>query len=264
MKTATALVVAGHAIPAVAVTVLTAAVGVTVELDPRSIAVLMVAVFSGQLVVGWTNDLIDRERDRQVGRTDKPLATGDLSPKTAVEAVALAGIVCVAASFACGLPAALVHLLLGVGSALAYNTGLKSTVLSWLPYFVAFGSLPVVVTLTADPSHLPPAWMIAVSGLLGTGAHLLNVMPDLADDAATGVRGLPHLLGARRLPYVAGVLLVGASAIAVLANSQLLWMWAGLVVVIVIALVTMRGTGRVPFYGAIAIAGIDVTMLVLS
>src|SRR3712207_7375206 len=34
---------------------------------------------------------------------------------------------------------------------------------------------------------------------LGVGAHLLNVLPDLEDDAATGVRGLPHVLGPRRI-----------------------------------------------------------------
>jgi 4-hydroxybenzoate polyprenyltransferase len=178
--------------------------------------------------------------------------------------VALAGIVCVVASLACGLAAGLVHLVLGVGSALAYNSALKSTVFSWLPYFVAFGSLPVVVTLTADPPDLPPLWMIAVAGLLGVGAHLLNVVPDLDDDADTGIQGLPHLLGARRIPFVAAVLLVGATAIAVVANTQMPWLWAGLGVVVVIAMVTMRAPGRAPFYGAIAIAAVDVTMLVVT
>jgi 4-hydroxybenzoate polyprenyltransferase len=255
---------AAHAIPAVAVTFLTAAVAVASDVDAASTGVLMVAVFSGQLIVGWTNDLIDRDRDRQVGRTDKPLANGDLSTRSAVVAVALAGIVCVVASFACGLAAGLVHLVLGVGSALAYNSALKSTVFSWLPYFVAFGSLPVVVTLTADPPGLPPVWMIAVAGLLGVGAHLLNVVPDLGDDAETGIQGLPHLLGARRIPFVAAVLLIGATAIAVVANTQMPWLWVGLGVVVVIAAVTMRVPGRAPFYGAIAIAAVDVTMLVLT
>ena len=53
-------------------------------------------------------------------------------------------------------------------------------------------------------------------------------------------------------------------AIAVVANSQQLWMWAGLAVVVAIALVTLRGPGRTPLYGAIAIAAVDVTMLVLA
>jgi 4-hydroxybenzoate polyprenyltransferase len=118
--------------------------------------------------------------------------------------------------------------------------------------------------LTADPSRLPPVWMVAVSGLLGVGAHLLNVVPDLGDDAATGIQGLPHLLGARRIPFVAAGLLVGATAIAVVANAHVPWLWAGLGGVVVIALATMRAPGRAPFYGAIVIAAVDVTMLVLT
>ena len=37
------------------------------------------AVLAGQLTIGWGNDLVDAERDRQVGRADKPLAHGELS-----------------------------------------------------------------------------------------------------------------------------------------------------------------------------------------
>ena len=264
MKPAAALLAAGHVVPSAAVTLLTAALGVAIGLDIGSLAVLTLALFSGQLLIGWSNDLIDLDRDRQVGRTEKPLVSGDLTLPTARAAVAVAAVVCVVASLACGLAAGTVHLVFGVGFALAYNLGLKSTVMSWLPYFVAFGSLPVIVTLTADPNDLPPLWMIAVSGLLGVGGHLLNVAPDLGDDNATGVRGLPHILGARRIPYVAAVLLVGATAIAVIANSHLPWMWPGLAVVVVVALATMRGPGRVPLYGAMAIAAVDVVMLVLA
>jgi 1,4-dihydroxy-2-naphthoate octaprenyltransferase len=36
----------------------------------------------------------------------------------------------------------------------------------------------------------------AAGALLGVAAHVTNVLPDLADDAATGIRGLPHRLGA--------------------------------------------------------------------
>ena len=51
------------------------------------------------------------------------------------------------------------------------------------------------------------------AALLGVGAHLLNVLPDLDDDAATGVRGLPHRLGPRRIAPVAAAVLVAASIV---------------------------------------------------
>lgn len=262
-RQAGALIRAAHAAPAVAVTLLTVALALADDADPTTMTVVVLAVFSGQLLVGWSNDLIDRGRDKLVGRTDKPLATGDVSPRTVVIALTVATVVCVVSSFACGWAAGTLHLVLGVGSALAYNAYLKSTVLSWLPYFLAFGSLPAIVSLAVDPSSLPPIWMVAVAALLGVGAHLVNALPDLDDDAATGVSGLPHRLGASRVPVVSTVLLVGASAIAVVANSSIWWLWPGLAVVVLVAVITMRMRGRAPFYGAIVIAGIDAAMLVL-
>ena len=53
--------------------------------------------------------------------------------------------------------------------------------------------------------------MPVAGALLGVGAHLVNALPDLADDEATGVRGLPHRLGPRWTPPVATAVLVLAS-----------------------------------------------------
>jgi 4-hydroxybenzoate polyprenyltransferase len=73
-------------------------------------------------------------------------------------------------------------------------------------YLVGFGSLPAAPYL-AKPGHpWPPWWVPLVGALLGFGAHFANVLPDLKDDAATGVRGLPHRLGPR-----AGVIVMAAS-----------------------------------------------------
>ena len=45
----------------------------------------------------------------------------------------------------------------------------------------------------------------------GAGAHFANVLPDLDDDARTGVRGLPHRLGAARSAVAAAGLLLAAT-----------------------------------------------------
>ena len=66
-----------------------------------------------------------------------------------------------------------------------------------VPYVVCFGLLPVFVVLGCPGTPAPPWWLPVAGGLLGAGAHFANVLPDLDDDAATGVRGLPHRLGAR-------------------------------------------------------------------
>jgi 4-hydroxybenzoate polyprenyltransferase len=58
----------------------------------------------------------------------------------------------------------------------------------------------------------PPWWLVAAGALLGAGAHFANVLPDLDDDARTGVRGLPHRLGWRMSALAAGGLLFAATA----------------------------------------------------
>ena len=164
---------------------------------------------------------------------------------------------------ACGLAAGAVHLVC-VAAGWAYNLGLKATVWSWLPYAVCVRWLPVFVALADRPSGLPPLWIPVAGALLGVGAHLLNVLPDLADDAATGVRGLPHRLGARWLPAVAtrcsclaSVVTWSAArsacspaALSLLSGRR---RWPS---------VALAGHGRRPFLAAIGIALVDVVLLV--
>jgi protoheme IX farnesyltransferase len=67
--------------------------------------------------------------------------------------------------------------------------------LSVVPYFCAFAMVPAFVGLGLRSPHLPPWWVMAGAGLLGAGAHFTQVLPDLAGDELTGVRGLPQRLG---------------------------------------------------------------------
>jgi 4-hydroxybenzoate polyprenyltransferase len=257
-----------HPAPALAVTVLTAllAVGDTLSLG-RGVLVTA-AVGTGQLSIGWSNDLVDLARDREVGRLDKPLVGGELSEALVRGATAVAVAASVVLSMACGPASAVVNLVLGVGAGWAYNLGLKGTVWSFVPYVAAFGTLPAVVSLADADPHVPPAWVMVASALLGVGAHLLNVLPDLADDERTGVRGLPHRLGARRVRVLAPLLLLVASAVILLGPGVgPAWPWVVLAAVAAMAGLAMTdgatGRGRRPFLLAIAIALVDVVALVL-
>jgi 4-hydroxybenzoate polyprenyltransferase len=257
------LVRACHPEPTAAVTALSGLLALRLGHSPATLLLVMAAVFTGQLTIGWSNDLIDAGRDRAVGRTDKPLATGRVTARTVRVALAVAAVLCVGLSLALGAAAGLVHLFL-VGCGAAYNLVLKRTALSWLPYAVAFGLLPAVVSLALDPPEWPPAWMIAAGALLGVGAHLVNVLPDLDDDAATGVRGLPHRLGAVRARVTAVVVLAVASVLVVLGPGRPpWWAWAGLAVVGVLVAAALRGRGATPFRAAMGIALVDVVLLVL-
>jgi 4-hydroxybenzoate polyprenyltransferase len=259
-----ALVRAAHPGPAVAVVALSVLLAVAAGLGAGRIVLVALAVLAGQLSVGWSNDLVDESRDRAVGRGDKPVAAGQVSSRAVRTACVASVVAVVVLSFACGAWAGVVHLLC-VASAWAYNLWLKSTVWSWVPYAVSFGGLVVFVTLAGRPPALPPWWMPVAAGLLGVGAHLLNVLPDLDDDARTGVRGLPHRIGARALPRVAAAVLLAASVVvAVGAGPARTSSVVALVVVGLLAVVAVTGRGRAPFLAAVGIALADTGMLVLA
>ncbi|MFH5821541.1 UbiA family prenyltransferase [Georgenia sp. AZ-5] len=261
MATTLALLRASHFAPTVAVTAVVVVLTVIARLEPGTAAVLACAVLAGQLSIGWSNDLLDADRDARVGRRDKPIAAGQLPRALVRRALVVVVAACTVASLAVGVLSGLVHLLLGVGSGWAYNLGVKRTVWSWLPYAVAFGSLPVLVWLADD--RLPPGWIVAAGSLLGLGAHLLNALPDLADDAATGVRGLPHRIGARASVLLALSCLTAASAVTVLgpAGAAPGWAWGVLGAVVALAVAAARAGGRAPFRAAMVIALVDVVML---
>ncbi len=261
-----ALLGSAHPGPAFAVTLLAALLALAADLDAGRSVVLVAAVLTGQLTIGWGNDLLDAERDRTVGRTDKPLAAGLVSPTTVAWSLSVAAIACVVLSFALGWRSGLVHLGLLVAMGHAYNLGLKATAFSWLPYAVAFGSLPAVVALADLPPAWPPWWLMGAGAALGVGAHFLNALPDLADDLRTGVRGLPHRLGAAGSRGCAAALLAGASLLAALGPADAPPGWAALVlgVVLVLSLVAAFGPGRRPFQAAIVIAVLDVVLLVAA
>ena len=264
---ASALARACHPGPTVAVTLLATLLALRADLAAAEVAVLAGAVLTGQLVIGWTNDAVDADRDRTVGRRDKPVATGELSARTVATAAAVALATCVALSAALGWRAGLCHVVLLVGSGLAYDLRLKGTAWSWLPYGVAFGSLPAVPTLAQQPPAAPAWWAVAAGAALGTGAHLVNVLPDLEDDAATGVRGLPHRLGARASQVGAALLILVASAVLVLgpaaagASAPAATRTVALVLCAALAVGVVTTRGRTPFRLAVLMAIADVALL---
>ena len=202
-----------HPGPSVVVTLVAVTLGIATGLEPWRIAVLGLAILSGQLSVGISNDAIDAPRDTRTGRTDKPIARGDVSLRVAWAAASVAVVIAAALSFVLSWQMGLAHLV-ALGSAWAYNAGLKSTPISVLPFIVSFGMLPSLVTLAADPPNVAAGWAWAAGAALGVAIHLTNVLPDLEDDAQTGVRGLPHRLGRRVSAVLAAVaLVVGAIAV---------------------------------------------------
>lgn len=262
MRTALALARASHLPPTIVVTLLAVLLAVSAGHRPGRVVVVGLAVLAGQLTIGWSNDLLDADRDLAVGRRDKPLVAGEVTRRTLRVALAVAAGLCVGLSLALGPAAALAHLVL-VGAGWAYNLGVKGTAVSWLPYVIAFGLLPAVPWLALVPAQWPPPWMMVVGALLGAGAHLANALPDLAEDAATGVRGLPHVLGPRWAGVLAVAVLLTGTAVAVLAPPGPVpgWGWVLLAVVVLVAAGGLVRAGRSLFPAAMLIALANVVAL---
>lgn len=264
---ASGLIKACHPVPAAAVTLFAAALAAAVGRSPVGTALTVAAVAAGQLSVGWCNDRVDLARDLATGRRDKPLVSGEVRPAAVAAAALTALLLCVPLSLAAGWPAGCAHLC-GVAAAWAYNLRLKSTAVSWLPYGLAFGLLPAFVTLGLPGAPWPPWWLTAAAALLGAGAHFANVLPDIDDDLATGVRGLPHRLGARRSAAVGGILVLG-SAVALVAGPPgrvppYGWgLLAATVAAVLLGAGLPAGRSRIPFLATMAVAGADVVLLLV-
>lgn len=266
MRTLGALSRSTHPVPALGVTVIVVLLGVAVGLDAGRLALLGVIMLLNQFSVGLSNDWLDADRDRAAGREDKPVARGEVSERTAAVAAIAAAVVALALSPLLGLPFAVVQAV-SLAAGWTYNAVLKRGALSPLPYLVAFGLLPALAT-TALPAPAAPAWWaIAAGALLGLAAHVANVLPDLDDDAATGVHGLPHRLGPAGATTLGGVALAGAAAaLAVgLGPAPLALVGLGLSLAASVAAVVLglRGS-RWAFRLVILAALVDVALLVLA
>ncbi|WP_328342344.1 UbiA family prenyltransferase [Micromonospora sp. NBC_00421] len=273
-RTMSGLVRASHPEPGLAVTTVAGLLAVGVGHRPAGTVAVVLTVLSSQLAVGWTNDAVDAGRDATVGRTDKPIAAGLVDRRTVVVAARLAAIATVLLASTTN-PVAAFWYTLGLVSALLYDWPLKSTPLSVLPYAVSFGTLPAFVVLALPGAPTPPVWLIVAAACLGAGAHFANVLPDLADDARTGVRGLPHRLGATGSRLAAAGLLLAATVTLVLGPpGPPSWVgWAAVVAAVAVPAVgwyagraATRGGGRsvAAFRAVMVVALIDVVLLVAS
>ncbi|HEX3705697.1 MAG TPA: UbiA family prenyltransferase [Mycobacteriales bacterium] len=208
-----ALTRATHPLPCLAVTIFVTAMVVAAGVDRRA-ALVAAAVLCGQLSVGWSNDAIDAPLDTAARRADKPIATGAVSRRLVACCAGAALVADVPLSLAVGLRPGLIHLA-AVLAAWSYNLGLKRTAVSPLPYAVAFGLVPVFAAATRAGSPGPRTALVVAGVMCGIAAHFANTIGDSAEDALTGVRGLPQRIGPAASTGVAGGFVAGA-AIAVL------------------------------------------------
>ena len=181
----------------------------------RTTVLVGAAILTGQLSVGWSNDWIDAGRDAAVGRTDKPVGDGRLpcrpcGRRPCVRARGLRRAVVRARLAGRARPSGDRRVGVGVQrrgsrarSGRGRRTRSRSASCRWRSRSRS----------RAHPSRR--GGRCSAARCSGIGAHGANVVPDLQDDRATGVRGLPHRVGGtarrasgRRVALVAATVLV--------------------------------------------------------
>lgn len=263
-----ALVRATHALPTLAVTAFFTAVALAAGLSIGRSALLALAVVVGQASIGWANDYLDAGRDRAAARADKPLARGEIADRVVGTSAGLALLADIPLSLLVGWRAGAAHLI-AVGSAWMYNLQLKYMWASWAPYVLSFGLVPVIVAAALPGSPLPQAVLVAAGSCCGVAAHFANTVGDAADDALTGVRGLPQRIGPSASTVVAAAFVAVASVLLVVATDAavpaLVAAAVGVVGALAMPLLLRRASGRhVAFRVVIAAVAVMIVAFVVS
>lgn len=205
------LLKASHFIPTLIVSSVAFAFGVHYWWEGPAY-VIAFTVFTGQLVVGWSNDLYDLADDQRHQRKNKSLVSGLISElylrKWLIFMVPFSFVANILGPL--GFKGGLVYWL-GIGCGVAYNFYFKFNVFSPLPYAVAFAALPSCVAMSK--SITPPLWMWLGGAILGCAAHFINVIKDMDQDRESAIRGLPQRIGKSGSIVVALVLIAIAAAI---------------------------------------------------
>jgi 4-hydroxybenzoate polyprenyltransferase len=175
--------------------------------------VIAFGVFTGQLVVGWSNDLYDYEDDLKHNRQNKPLVAGVIARSYLINWLRFM----VAFSFVAnllgplGFKGGLVYMF-GISMGVAYNFYFKYNIFSWVPYALAFAALPSGVVISKGLAV--PVWLWLGGAIFGTAAHFINVIKDMDQDRMSGIGGLPQRIGKQNSIVAAAVLIaLGAATV---------------------------------------------------
>lgn len=188
-----------------------------------ALVIVALAMLSGQLSIGWSNDYIDAQLDKNINRRNKPVVAQGLDPAQLRIPIVVALVMVVPLSFiAAGFVGGMAHLA-AVASAWVYNLYLARTTWSWIPYAVSFALLPVFVSQSVSSNTWPTIPVVALSMLVGVVAHLINAIPDIDIDRAARIGGFAVALGRRN----SIVLAVSLAAVALFVTFFVVTAWMG-------------------------------------
>lgn len=177
--------------------------------DPVRVSKILTIVALSQAAIAVFNDICDQDLDRQ-SRRDRALPRRLIHANIAGSFVVICTVAAVVLALTLGRVSG-VLVACGTGLGLAYSVWFKRSVLSWLPFALAFPLLPIW-ELVVFHNHLRSLWTIAVIGLPATIAiHLADALPDRESDLAAGSGGVAtHLSRPQIVMACRGLLLLSA------------------------------------------------------
>jgi len=255
MKLIIGLAKASHFGPTITVTITSLLLATNVWWEGPAL-VIAFGVFLGQLLVGFTNDLNDYQDDLKHQRINKPLVSGVITTSQLQRAIEIVAPIAVVVNIAgpLGIKGGLIYLF-GVGMGISYNLYFKSTLLSPLPYAIAFSALVSCIVVATD--RRPPLWLITAAALLGVAAHFANVLKDLDQDLNSGIKGLPQRLGKKYSRIIVSLLLISTTLLLnyIHPNTPLL------VIGLIAAVITSVAPNKLMFSALMITAVIDVVLM---
>ena len=218
--------------------------------------VIAFGVFLGQLLVGFTNDLYDYQDDLKHNRTDKPLVSGKITTSQLKSAIKIVTPLAILVNLfgPLGVNGGLIYLL-GVGLGVSYNFYFKFTLLSPLPYALAFAALVAAIVVATD--RTPPLWLLISAACLGVAAHFANVIKDINEDLKSEIIGLPQKLGKKASRVIIGVLLIGTTLLLNFVTPSPVLLSIGLVA----AVITIFASDKLIFKALIITVIVDLILL---
>ncbi len=218
--------------------------------------IIAFGVFLGQLLVGFTNDLNDYQDDLKHNRSNKPLVGGQITTAQLLRAIKIVAPIAVVVNIVgpLGVKGGLIYLF-GVGMGISYNLYFKSTLLSPLPYAIAFAALVACIVVATDRN--PPLWLMSAASLLGVAAHFANVLKDLDQDLSSGIKGLPQRVGKRYSRIIVSLLLISTTLLLnyIHPNTPLL------VIGLIASVITSFAPNKLMFSALMITAVIDVVLM---
>ncbi|NHA01572.1 UbiA family prenyltransferase [Nocardioides sp. W3-2-3] len=164
----------------------------------RETAVVLVTVLVGQTILGWHNDIVDRQRDKAHGLTGKPVAMGRLTTDTLWYAVLVAALLLVPLAITTGIKAGCLYLA-SVAVGLLGNVVLRTGFFSWWSWAVSFALLPAYLSFGGwggqAEGNPPETSIVVLAALLGIGVHFMRAVWGLVADHEDGWTYLPLRLG---------------------------------------------------------------------